>query len=241
MDRSAAPWRVLEGPSSGEGPDPDGEDPSGSGNGGAPVPWLVAGAIAVMISLGAVGALLASAAPPLVRPPDGGASGDVGGLASSDTSSGAELVVEVAGAVAHPGLYRLRQGGRVADAIAAAGGYGPRVDAAQATAQLNLAAHVADGDRIVVPSRDNPSQPPSSTGSGSARANPGTSGQATPVDLNRATAAELDALPGIGPVTAAKIIAARDEQRFASVDDLRTRKLVGSATFEKLRALVVVR
>jgi competence protein ComEA len=106
------------------------------------------------------------------------------------------LVIDVAGAVRRPGLYRLRSGSRVDDAIAAAGG-------ATRKAQLdtvNLAAPVADGEQVVVPERG--------TAASSAAATPSAAGSSpsAPVDLNSATLEQLEALPGIGPVTAQKIL-----------------------------------
>jgi len=92
----------------------------------------------------------------------------------------------------------------------------------------------------VVPSRDDPA---SAAGAGASAAAAGQGGGASGglVDLNTATAAELDELPGVGPVTAQKIIDARAEKPFASVDELRERKIVGASTFEKLQNLVTVR
>ena len=139
------------------------------------------------------------------------------------------LVVDVEGAVLHPGIIQLRAGSRVADAVAAAGGYGPDADLKAAAAQVNLAALVRDGQQIVVPVIG---APPAS-GSGGA----GTGGL---VDLNRASPQALDTLPGIGPVTAQKIVAARTEKPFGSVDELVTRKVLTKAQLDKIRDLVTV-
>ena len=154
---------------------------------------------------------------------------------SADPGVGGELVVEIVGAVPAPGVYRLPPGSRVGDLVELAGGYGPRVDTARAEQELNLAAPVKDGDHLRVPSRDDAPAAASSACRPDRRR-----GRGGPVDINTATQAELEELPGIGPATAQKIIAAREEAPFAAVDELRSRGVLGEKTFEKLRALVTV-
>ena len=136
-----------------------------------------------------------------------------------------EIMVDVAGAVARPGLHRLRVGDRVGDAIEAAGGYAPRVDVAAASQELNLAQPLDDGAKVLVPELGIDRLDTPSDGDGR-------------IDINHADQAELETLPGVGPVTARKIIEARAEQRFASVRDLRSRGLVGESVFEDIESLV---
>jgi competence protein ComEA len=245
MDQTAAPWRALEdeAPAAGNGPSASAASAPASATRPRPT-WFVAAVVAAAVVAGAAIWLVAtSGSGTLVVEGDGPGPGrsdragaHVGGSPAS--AARANLVVDVQGAVVRPGIVHLSAGARVADAIAAAGGYGPRVAADRVGQALNLAALVKDGDKVFVPSRDDRS---SSASSGSGGSGGSTTGGNGPVDLNRATVAELDALPGIGPVTAAKIIAARDEQAFGSVDDLRTRKILGAATFDKVKNLVVVR
>lgn len=180
-----------------------------------------------------------------------GAFGEGAGIASSEPTSvllvATELIVDVQGAVMRPGLQRLAAGTRVGDAIAAAGGFSPQVDAAGAAANLNLAEPLIDGVKVHVPARG--ATPPVGGGPNGAAASPSPDAQAQPtagavagglIDLNLADSALLDTLPGIGPVTAAAIIAAREVTPFQSVEDLRTRGVVGPATYEGIRALVTV-
>ena len=139
------------------------------------------------------------------------------------------LIVHVVGAVKRPGLYRLADGARIADALRRAGGATRRAD----LSLVNLAAPVSDGTQVVVPRRASPV-----TG-GSAAGAPGPAPTAGPVHLNTATVEQLDELPGVGPVTAQKIVDYREQHgAFSSVDDLDAIPGIGPARLEQLRELV---
>ncbi len=138
--------------------------------------------------------------------------------------------VHVAGAVAHPGVVRVPAGARVVDALRAAGGGLPDAD----LDRLNLAAKVVDGQRIAVARLGAP------VGAGGGAGDPGGGGNG-PLDLNAATAAQLEALPGIGPSLAAAIVAERDKRGgFRSVGELRAVRGIGERRFADLEHLVTV-
>lgn len=151
---------------------------------------------------------------------------------SPSVAAPALVVVHVVGEVRRPGVYELPEGARVLDAVRAAGGLTRRADAAA----INLARPVVDGEQIAVPRRGAP--PPA------APAAPGAAGPVQPgakINLNLAGAAELDTLPGIGPVLAGRIVAYRDEHGpFASVRDLLNVSGIGPKTFESIEPLVTV-
>ena len=195
---------------------------------------LAVAAAGVLVAVGAVIVLLrpAGGAPAEVTLPRAGTAADP---ATTTTTTPPEVVAHAAGAVRAPGVYRLDPGARAADLLAAAGGAAPEAD----LQQLNLAALVADGERVYVP-RIGEVPPPAVTGpAGGGPAGAGT-GEG-PVDLNTATAEQLEELPGVGPAIAAAIVDERERRgRFATVDDLLDVRGIGEARLEQLRDLVTV-
>jgi competence protein ComEA len=167
-----------------------------------------------------------------------------GDAATTGTAQATEVVVHVAGAVVSPGVRRLPPGSRVIDALDAAGGALPDAD----LPRVNLAAPLVDGQQVYIPKPGE--QPPVAAGPGApggAGTPPG--GAAGPsgavpgalVNVNTSTAEQLDTLPGVGPATAAAIIAHRDQHGpFTSVDQLLDVRGIGEAKLEQLRDLVAV-
>ena len=191
---------------------------------------LVSALLAILVLAGSRLARTGTAsAPEIVAPLEPVSSG-------SATSARAVLVVHVVGAVRRPGLYRLREGARVADAVARAGGSTRRAE----LAALNLAAPLVDGVQVLVPERvavAGSEVPEDELEAGAPDA--AIAGLGSKVSLATATAEELDELPGVGPVTAQKILDYRAEHGpFGSVDELDAVPGVGPTRVEQLRDLV---
>ena len=151
------------------------------------------------------------------------------GQAGADNSGQRAVVVDVVGAVARPGLYHLKRGSRIADAVARAGGLTRNAD----RAAVNLAAPVSDGEQVIVARRGVAGATAVGVGAGA--------GAATgPISLSTATAEQLDTLPGVGPVTAQKIVAYREKNGpFTSVEALDAIPGIGPARIADLKGLVV--
>lgn len=143
-----------------------------------------------------------------------------------------EVIVDVSGAVLKPGIYKLSSGARVSDAISAAGGFAQNADSDFVSKGINLAQKVSDGAKIYIPKKGEAVQSFSSGESGVSSALVGGN-----ININTASQAQLESLPGIGPVTAGKIIAGRP---YSSVDDLLTKKILGQKTFEKIKGEISV-
>jgi competence protein ComEA len=148
---------------------------------------------------------------------------------AGEAQAGGRVAVHVAGRVRRPGLVRLAAGSRVQDAVRAAGGAtaGANLDA------VNLARKLVDGEQVRVPGKGEAAAAPAPPGGGSAT-------PAGPLDLNTATVEQLEALPGVGEVTAGRIVAYRSAHPFTSVDELLEVPGIGQRRFEQLKDLVTV-
>lgn len=196
------------------------------------------GAVLAALGLGAAAWLALAPQPgdptgnwaPSAEPP--GAAIASGQPLPSPPASPSEMLVDVQGAVARPGLVRLAAGSRVADAIAAAGGYTSQTDLLAAASSINLAAALTDGAQVFVPIQGVASVPSGGSGGGG---EPGGL-----VNLNTASPEALEALPGIGPVTVQKIVAARQERPFTTLEELVERDVMNRGQLDDIRDLVTI-
>jgi len=157
-------------------------------------------------------------------------------LFSTESSGSANMTIkiDIQGGVMTAGVYNLKEGSRMADALSAAGGLSADADREYLAKYLNRAAKLTDGQKIYIPSvgevagSQSANDHSTSLGTGLAQKK---------LNLNTASSAELEALPGIGPATAGKIVSGRPYQ---TIEDLKNKKIVGSALFEKIKDLISV-
>lgn len=197
----------------------------------------------VLAAAGAAVVLAAVAVSVLFLPPTAEADGAAAALViesfeagvpdASASAAGGPIVVDVEGGVRAPGVRELPTGSRVADAIAAAGGYADDADLAATAATINLAQPLTDGEQVIVPRIGDNAQPVGSI----AAAAGGAGGGGGLVNVNTATPEELEALPGIGAVTVQKIVAARQERPFASLEEMVERGVIHHGQLEDIREL----
>ena len=139
------------------------------------------------------------------------------------------ISVDVSGAVNKPGVYQLRVDSRIEDAIKAAGGFSEKANQEYISKYLNMAQKLSDGGKVYVPAEGDPA--PVGAGQGQVV------GASSQVNINTASESELDGLPGVGPITASKIISARPYQ---SIDELISKKIVSKAVFDKIKDQIVI-
>ncbi|MEX0621379.1 MAG: ComEA family DNA-binding protein [Candidatus Woykebacteria bacterium] len=146
------------------------------------------------------------------------------------TATENKIFVDVAGAVAKPGVYELDSGSRINDLVNMAGGFAKAADKTWISKNVNLAAKLADGQKIYIPAKGEGSSSVVQTGQVAGEI----SGK---ININSATEAQLDSLPGIGPVRAGKII---ENRPYSKIGELLTKKVLGEATFENIKDKIAV-
>ena len=205
----------------------------------------------IVVAAGGGALVLAAAAAWLLLAPMAGPSGAsllpsaqptapglvVASVPAAPSAEASTIVVDVQGGVAVPGVRELPAGSRVADAIDAAGGYASDADLALASTSINLAQPLIDGGQVRVPRLGDSAPVPAASGIAEPGGGGGSGGGGGPIDLNTATPEELEALPGIGPVTVQKIVAARAEQPFASLEDAVERGILNRGQLEDIQGL----
>lgn len=142
--------------------------------------------------------------------------------AQSSFAPQGEMKIDVSGAVQNPSVYILHDGDRVEDAIKAAGGFNVNVDSVYVSKSVNLSQKVTDGQKVYIPFKGDLYTSITSD----------TQSSSNIININNASESELDSLPGIGPVTAQKVIASRP---YSTINDLLSKKVVGQSEFEKIK------